>query len=493
MKTRMAEQAPSTVEPDEVRQALESLLSSKHFVNAHKKKKFLRLICDFYLEGRAHELNEHILGYDVFGRGSGYNPSDDPIVRVFAHEIRKKLEAYYANEGANDPVRLEIPAGSYQPFFTRHPLEPATQDSPALEASSADQISSAAQVSVDALPTQAETEVETPRSRFPAGKLFAGFAVLCLVIFVIALAVSNRQLRQKVTEAGIAKDSATYGPVWATFLASNNPPLVILSNPPVLRFTNPSDPEALTKDSIPLAAETVEALKSKFVMNPEVSMTETGEPASDDTESPANKVVIERNQIPRLILSTNVYTGMGEAIGLHYLTDFFRKASRSILLKQSRTLSAEDLKEHNVIMLGGVWVNEWFSKLTRSEDFVFTGKATVENRNPQPGEEREYVPQFDRRTGNLVVDYALITVKPNISTANEVMLLAGVYSQGTEAAAEYVTNKNYLDQLDQRLQQSKQSGRPPRYFQALLKVGVENGIPTTISILALHELRFDEP
>ena len=200
--------------------------------------------------------------------------------------------------------------------------------------------------------------------------------------------------------------------------------------------------------------------------------------------------MIERNRIPRLIVSTNVHTGMGEAIGLHYLTDFFRKSSRSILLKQSRTLSAEDLKKHNVIMLGGVWVNEWSGKLKRSEDFLFTDKGTIENRNPQPGEEREYIPEFDRRTGNLIVDYALITVKPNISDANQVMLLAGVYSQGTEAATEYVTNKTYLDQLNQRL---GQLGEHPRYFQALLKVGVEKGIPTTISILALHELRVADP
>ncbi|HKP11228.1 MAG TPA: hypothetical protein VJZ91_03930 [Blastocatellia bacterium] len=230
-------------------------------------------------------------------------------------------------------------------------------------------------------------------------------------------------------------------------------------------------------------------MKNKFVMNPEVSIKEPGGPPGNAVESSEDKVVIERNQTPRLILSTNVYTGMGEAIGLHYLTDFFRKASRSILLKQSRTLSAEDLKKHNVIMLGGVWVNAWSSKLTRNEDFVFTSKGTIENRSPQAGEEREYIPQFDRRTGNLIADYALITVKPNISEANDVMMLAGVYSQGTEAAAEYVTNPDYLDQLNQRLQPA---GSTPRYFQALLKVSVENGIPTTISILALHELRVAE-
>ncbi|HYX40113.1 MAG TPA: hypothetical protein VE821_00375, partial [Pyrinomonadaceae bacterium] len=86
--------------------------------------------------------------------------------------------------------------------------------------------------------------------------------------------------------------------------------------------------------------------------------------------------------------------------------------------------------------------------------------------------------------------YALITVKPNISETNEVMMLAGVYSQGTEAAAEFVTNKSYLNQLNQRLQQLKPTGSAPRHYQALLKVSVENGIPTTISILALHELRY---
>ena len=467
MKTRMAEQMPSTIPPEEVRQSLEKILGSRHFVNAHKKKKFLRLICDFYFEGRAHELNEHILGYDVFGRDSSYNPSDDPIVRVFAHEIRKKLEAYYTNEGTNDPVRLEIPAGSYQPVFTRHTPEPEEE---------APDPARSAQPALDA----------QKERRLSPWKLAVGFAGLCLSVAIIGLAVSNWQLRQKVAEIEAAKNPLTYGEVWSPFLEGDNPPLVILSNPPIFRFTNSSDPEDLTKDSIPLAPETVEALKDKFVTNPEVSIKESGGP-------PGDRVVIERNRNPRLILSRDVYTGVGEAIGLHYLTDFFRKANRSILLKQSRTLSPEDLKKHNVIMLGGVWVNEWSGKLAKSEDFVFTSKATIENRNPLAGEEREFIPQFDRRTGNLVVDYALITVKPNISDGNEVMFLAGIYNQGTEAAAEYVTNKNYLDQLNQRLQQIKQSGGQTLYFQALLKVGVENGIPTTISILALHELRVPQP
>lgn len=469
MQTQAARKEDSSIEAEDVRQALESILASRHFVNAHKKKKFLRIICDYYLEGRAQELNEYILGYDVFDRDSNYNPSADPIVRVFAHEIRKKLEIYYRNEGVDDPVHLEIPSGSYQPVFTRH--LPETESV----------------LSDKAKESKAESETVRRYSLFAMPGLT--ILVIGLVIALAALGFYNWQLRQKVVGAEATTNLQEYEEVWSHFLKGDNPPLVILSNPPVLRFANSSDTELPDRDSIALTPESVKLLKDKFVTNPEVSITDSANSPYTDAEAIDTKVVVERNQTPRLILSTNAYTGMGEAIGLHYLTDFFRKSDRNILLKQSRTLSAEDLKNHNVILLGGMWVNEWSNKLTRTEDFVFTSKATIENRSPQPGEEREYIPQFDRQTGSLVVDYALITVKPNISDANRVMLLAGIYSQGTEAAAEYVTNKNYLDNLILRLRQLNGDEETPRYFQALLKVGVENGIPTTISILSLHQLR----
>jgi len=463
------ESPPHDLPPEELREALERILTSKYFINAHKKKKFLRVICDLYLEGRAHELNEHMVGYYVFDRDTGYNPSEDPIVRVTAHDIRKKLQAYYQNEGATERIRLELPAGSYQPVFVAGLPEERTS------------------IPHEIISNSAKPEPEEPAVKVPLREIGIGIAVLFLVA-TVALWTWNRQLKQRVTELELAHSSSTFGELWAPFLADDDPPLVILSNPPILRFTNASDPEVLIKDSIPLPPDALKVLNDKFVMHPEVSIKESQGPTNDQT---ASAVVVERNRTPSLILSTSSYTGLGEAIGLHYLTDLFRRANRPIVLKQSRTISAEDLRKHNVIMLGGVWVNEWSSKFTRNEDFVFTNKATIENRHPQPGEELEYIPLFDRRTGGLTVDYALITVKPNISDNKQIMLLAGVYSQGTEAATEYVTNKTYLDYVNQRLQQRKTGANSRRYFQILLKVAVENGIPTTISTIALHELPSD--
>lgn len=454
------------VDSAEARQTLERILGSRYFVHAHKKKQFLRVICEFYLDGRAEELNEYLLAYDVFGRDSTYQPSADPIVRVVAHEIRKKLEAYYQAEGASDEIRLEIPAGSYKPVFTRHPLAP--DSNPASQQIAAD--------------LQAGTRPAPRTLLFVLALTVAG-----LMLIVILLFLSNRDLREKVAHAGRGADPLPAGETWKTFLNDSSPPVVVLSNPLVPRFSSDGEPEIILRDSVPVPAEVVTALREKTMKNPDLlirSQAGTGAASSERRERAAP----EHRRPPVLILSNSFYTGIGEAIGLHHLTGFFRLANRNIVLKQSRTLSAEDLKNHNVILLGGSWVNEWSGKLPDNEDFVYTNNSTIVNLNPRAGEEPEYKPRFDPRSGNLLVDYALITLKPNLTEGNKVMVLSGIYSQGTEAAAEFVTNAKHLEQLNQLLSQRKRPGGT-EHFQALLKVGVENGIPTVISVLALHELK----
>jgi hypothetical protein len=183
-----------------------------------------------------------------------------------------------------------------------------------------------------------------------------------------------------------------------------------------------------------------------------------------------------------------MYTGMGEAVGVYRLTDLLRSLNKTILLRQSRHVSAADLKYRNVILLGSIYVNEWSRKLPMVENFVNTFNATIENRDPLPGEEREYKPQFNEQTGEMSVDYALITVKPNVSGENAVMTLGGIFSEGTEGAAEFVTTRNHLSLLGQRLRQLGGQNAPPKYYQALLKVEVENGTPTTITLLSVRAL-----
>jgi hypothetical protein len=438
--------APPTAE--EVRQLLERILCSRQFSNAPKKQKFLQLICEAYLDGRASELSEYSIGFQVFDRSETYDPALDSIVRVGAHEVRKKLERYYKSEGKNDDILLEIPAGSYIPIFTRLKQAQETTESTKVALST------------------------PPSSGHIAGKtwiMLLGLALVFLIFAVVMLAISNRQLRRQAKEGAQPKEfAAVYEPVWEPFLKDESPTLLVLSNPPVYRFWNPADHKSLSNISINLTPAETAALEKTLGRE---------------------RFVLKHNPLSRLVLSYDEYTGVGEAVGLYRLTTLFKGLGKGAMLKQSRTVSAEDLKNHNVILLGSVWVNEWSGKNLIKEDFGSGASATIINYNPLPGEEREYGAKFDEETGRLIEDYGLITIKPNISEKNTIMVLAGTHSEGTEAAAEYLTSEDHLGRLNQQLLSLKRPS--PRYFQVLLKVKVDNGIPTIISIVTVHELHSD--
>ncbi|HEU0174697.1 MAG TPA: hypothetical protein VFV58_10575 [Blastocatellia bacterium] len=460
----MSEQAhnlstdPPAIKPAEVRQTLESILGSKYFSHAPQKRKFLRMICDFYLNDRASELNEYLIGREVFSRGAAYHPAEDPIVRVVAHDVRKKLEMYYQREGTDDAIRLQIPVGSYEPQFTRRPSR-QSEPGPAPAPGSIEEMTAGA--------PSAEVMTAAP-NRFRIWAI--GCGVILLTGALAFCVFSNREMRRQMQAAEAQKIQPLSNAVWEPFLNKNDPTLLVLSNPLSCLIVAGNDPQARVKRSIELNA---------------TQATEITHFAQASRSTAVNNITPH----PRLILSLDTFTGVGEAVGLYRLTDLFRSAERSLALKQSRTVSADDLKNHDVILLGGFLSNDWSGKLPITEDFVHTNSAMIENRRPQPGEEREYRPIFSQQNGDLVEDYALITVKPNILYENTVMVLAGSHSAGTEAAAEYVTSKNYLQEFTERLRQMGGSAGAPKYYQALLKVGVENGIPTTISLLTVHELR----
>lgn len=456
---------------EEVRQALDRVLNSKHFIHAPKKQKFLRLICDYYLNGRAGELNEYLIGQEVFDRNHDYNPSADPIVRVGAHDIRKKLELYYQQEGVQDEIRLEIPVGSYEPNFVRipelvkTPAQPTQIDPPESKGNGSSELPESHLNNVVASSTSGSDQ-EFNRLQRRLRWLYTALALL--VGATILLALLNFSGRSARPETEAQKFSASLGQVWAPFLKGNEATLLVLSSPPVYRLMNAGDSEFAVKNSVDLPPEKagllVQAIKDNFAVR----------------NSPRN---------PRLVLSLDTYTGLGEAIGAQRVTDLLRTAGRPVTIKRSRTVSADDLKDQNVILFGSVWSNEWSGKLPMMEDFHVTGQATIENHNQRPGEAREYRSRFDESTGRLAEDYALITIKPNISGANFVLVLAGLRSAGTEAAAEFITNKDHLSELNRQLRSLGAKPDQLPYFQALLKVGVENGIPTTISLVALHELK----
>ncbi len=96
---------------------LDRLLDSPHFSHSKRFPSFLRFIVQEELEGRGEQLKERTLGIEVFGRHSGYDTTSDPIVRVTAAEIRKRIAQYYQSPQSPDELRISLLPGSYIPHF----------------------------------------------------------------------------------------------------------------------------------------------------------------------------------------------------------------------------------------------------------------------------------------------------------------------------------------------------------------------------------------
>jgi adenylate cyclase len=111
----------SRIPVDAVRQQLDLILASEEFDASERNRRFLRFVVEEALEGRAERIKAYTVATVVFGRNAGFDPQLDSIVRIEAGRLRRSLERYYLTAGASDPIRIEIPKGTYVPKFAMQP------------------------------------------------------------------------------------------------------------------------------------------------------------------------------------------------------------------------------------------------------------------------------------------------------------------------------------------------------------------------------------
>ncbi len=110
-------EAPPAVDGKAVLQQLDRMLKSRHFRNSRRYPAFLAHIVRHTLDGDLDSLKERILGIEVFKRPHDYDTGADPVVRITAGEVRKRIALYYHDEGTEQELRIELPPGSYVPVF----------------------------------------------------------------------------------------------------------------------------------------------------------------------------------------------------------------------------------------------------------------------------------------------------------------------------------------------------------------------------------------
>src|ERR1700691_667024 len=101
-----AESEPSV---EQRRALIERVAASEQFSRSARLRDFLLYVGRQSLKEGCPEIHELEIGARVFGRADSYDRSADNIVRVNATELRKRIEAYFALDGAKETLIFEIP------------------------------------------------------------------------------------------------------------------------------------------------------------------------------------------------------------------------------------------------------------------------------------------------------------------------------------------------------------------------------------------------
>jgi len=125
--------------PDACWRVLEAAAASSNMKRAARLREFLYYVGRKSIKDGLTDIHEQEIGQAVFGRRESYDTKQDNIVRVSATELRKRVDAYFASEGKDEPLIFEIPRGSYTPVFRLRATEmPNSESTARLEMSGAD-------------------------------------------------------------------------------------------------------------------------------------------------------------------------------------------------------------------------------------------------------------------------------------------------------------------------------------------------------------------
>lgn len=118
LNSRQAKSQIPEVAKDAVLEQMEKILQSNWFSNTERLRDLLKFIVCETLDGHTSTLKAFTIAVEVFQRDENFDPQQDPLIRVHAVNLRKRLEQYYESEGGGDPIVIGVPKGSYHAEFS---------------------------------------------------------------------------------------------------------------------------------------------------------------------------------------------------------------------------------------------------------------------------------------------------------------------------------------------------------------------------------------
>ena len=422
---------PST--PDQRRELVQRVVKSEIFCRSAAMRAFLLYITEHAIEGRAERLKEQVIGAEVLGRKPNYDPADDNIVRVRAHELRSRLEKYFTSEGAEEPILLRIPKGSYVPeFFPR----------------------AVAAAETSAIPVPPEAIEPGVVKAHPLKRYWLPLSAVLLTALVGSFALLRYESRSG-SSAGAHTASSAMQDFWGQFFDRRDEELKIV-------YADTSF--ALWQDMSGKDLDLGDYLSNKYLQNPDDRFREL---AMRRSTSPAD-----------LSISARLTSLTGEFGG-------------RTNIQSARNTDTEFFQHGNVILIGSHRSNPWDEMFEPNLNFAVeqdpkTGAPLFKDRSPQAHESSIYaIPEMlDARGGEQkeFKSYGLVALVKGCGGRGLVVMLEGLNMQATQAAGDIVTDPQRLEALLRTM--GHEEGKRVAPFEALFQITSLPGGYTNSEVIA---------
>lgn len=404
---------------------VEKIISSRHFRNSKRYPSFLSFIVEQTLAGATHLLKERTLGTDVFGRPSDYDTNADPIVRVTAGEIRKRIAQYYQEPGREEEIRVYLPVGSYVPQFLHAKHAPPLAED--LTISEAEMVTTLPETAAHPDPAPARP---LPLAALADRKGFPWWGLLVIVASTLALGCTGLFIKR-------FKEQQPIRSFWTPLLSSGQQILIVMG----VHSLGPQG-DIVTDPRAP-------------------SSSSTGPQSMLDS-------MTEWDMVP-----------ISDIASYSKVTDLLTRAPRNYRLKGSSDTSLEELRQGPVILIGGL-DNVWTIRLTSGLRFYFSRNGHFSS-SILDHEQPSKVLTFNNMqlVHSESRDYAIVANYFDSTIRQHVLIAAGIGKSGTQAAAEFVTSNDELKSWigEKGLPSSKN-------FELVLATNTINGEPGPPSVIA---------
>jgi hypothetical protein len=372
--------------------------ASKGICKSELLPKFLLYVCEQQLLGKAHEISEQRIGTQIFNRPRDYNPGEDNIVRSYARTLRKRLDEFFEGEGSTEPLRIVIPRGGYVPAF-----HPSADGQPAPSETSIPAPVVAVAAAAVAASTTPATPEKAPVLRWRPAWLSIALGLVLGVLFAWTC---------QIIRPPVAPPQGPSHAVWAQLFQQNRNTLIVPTDSGLGILEN------LTGRLIGVDEYASETYLATLKAPPGIS-----EENFDDLLRQRYTSVVALNITSRLTL----------------LPEFIANRSE---VRYARSISTEDLKHSNVILLGSSHTNPWVSLFEGRMNFVLqytpqVDESFVLNRRPTAREQKIYRNGTDATANHT---YGVIDYLPNLGHSGHVLIIQGLNMAATQAASEILFN-----------------------------------------------------